>query len=114
MNLRIQITIEDKNGQTEVHPVDMDVEMPENGPMIIDQVEQELLRVNRAVILTTISTYLEELSKKARFLIIIDNLSIIDTIGLGLRAEKSTIGIRRVDWQQDLNRISISSHPRMG
>lgn len=64
MNLRIQITIEDKNGHTEVHPVDVDVEMPEDGPMIIDQVEQEILRVNRAVILTTISTYLEELSKK--------------------------------------------------
>ena len=29
MNLRIHITIEDKNGHTEVHPVDVNVEMPE-------------------------------------------------------------------------------------
>ena len=65
MNLRIHITIEDKNGHTEVHPVDVNVEMPEDGPMIIDHVEQELLRVNREVILTTISAYLEELSKKS-------------------------------------------------
>ena len=64
MNLRIHITIEDKNGHTEVHPVDVNVEMPEDGPMIIDHVEQELLRVNREVILTTISAYLEELSNK--------------------------------------------------
>ena len=64
MNLRIHITIEDKNGHTAVHSVDVNVEMPEDGPMIIDHVEQELLRVNREVILTTISAYLEELSKK--------------------------------------------------
>ncbi|PSR21829.1 MAG: hypothetical protein C7B43_21055 [Sulfobacillus benefaciens] len=64
MNLRIQITIQDKNGHTEVHPVDVDVEMPEDGPMIIDEVEREILRVNRDVIRNTISAYLEELSKK--------------------------------------------------
>lgn len=64
MNLRIQITIQDNAGHTEVHPVDVNVEMPENGPMIIDHVEQEILRVNRDVILATISAYLEELSKK--------------------------------------------------
>ncbi len=40
--------------------------MPETGPMLIDNVEQEILRVNRDVIRTTIAAYLEELSKKAR------------------------------------------------
>ncbi len=64
MNLRIQITIQDNTGHTKVHPVNVNVEMPEDGPMIIDNVEQEILRVNRDVILATISTYLEELSKK--------------------------------------------------
>lgn len=64
MNLRIQISIQDKNGHTEIHPVDVEVEMPEDGPMIIDDVEREILRVNRDVIRNTISAYLEELSKK--------------------------------------------------
>ncbi len=66
MNLRIQITIQDKTGHTEVHPVDVNVEMPEDGPMIMDHVEQEILRVNRDVIRAAMSTYLEELSKKTR------------------------------------------------
>ncbi len=66
MNLRIQITIQDNNGRsTEVHPVDVSVEMPEDGPMIIDDVEREILRLDRDVIRNTISAYLEELSKKA-------------------------------------------------
>ena len=65
MNLRIQITIQDKIGHTEVHPVNVDVEMLEDGPMIIDDVEREILRINRDVIRNTISAYLlEELSKK--------------------------------------------------
>ncbi len=65
MNLRIQITIQDNQGNTEVHPVDVNVEMPEDGPMIIDHVEQEILRVHRNVIRNTMSAYLEELSKKS-------------------------------------------------
>ena len=64
MNLRIQITIQDNAGHTEIHPVDLNVEMLEDGPMIIDHVEREPLRVNRDVILATFSAYLEELSKK--------------------------------------------------
>ena len=64
MNLRIQMTITDNEGHTEIHPVDVEVAMPETGPMLIDDVEQEILRVNRDVIRTTIAAYLEELSKK--------------------------------------------------
>jgi hypothetical protein len=66
MNLRIQITIKDNNGRSmDVHPVDVNVEMPEDGPMIIDDVEREILRLDD-VIGATISAYLEELSKEAR------------------------------------------------
>ena len=57
MNLRIQITITDNEGHTEIHPVDVEVAMPETGPMLIDDVEQEILRVNRDVICTTIAAY---------------------------------------------------------
>ena len=64
MNLRIQMTLTDQDGHTEIHPVDVEVVLPENGDMLIDNVEQEILRINRDVIRTTISTYLEELSKK--------------------------------------------------
>ena len=44
MNLRIQIAIQDNNGRSmDVHPVDVNVEMPEDGPMIIDDIEREIL-----------------------------------------------------------------------
>ena len=66
MNLRIQITLTDQDGHTEIHPVDVEAVLPETGDMLIDNVEQEILRINRDVIRTTISAYLEELSKKAR------------------------------------------------
>jgi len=67
MNLRIQITIQDNHGRSmDVHPVDVNVEMPEDGPMIIDDVEREIRRLDRDVIGAAISAYLEELSKKAR------------------------------------------------
>ena len=66
MNLRIQITLTNQDGHTEIHPVDIEAVLPETGDMLIDNVEQEILRINRDVIRTTISAYLEELSKKAR------------------------------------------------
>ena len=46
MNVRIQITIQDSNGRSismDVYPVDVNVEMPEDGPMIIDDIEREIL-----------------------------------------------------------------------
>ncbi len=65
MNLRIPITIQDNTGHTEVHPVDVNGQMPEDGPRIIGHDEQEILWVNRDVIRATLSAYLEELSKKS-------------------------------------------------
>ena len=69
MNVRIQITIQDSNGRSismDVYPVDVNVEMPEDGPMIIDDIEREILQLDRDVIGAAISAYLEELSKEAR------------------------------------------------
>lgn len=65
MNMRIQITITDKHGNAEVHPIDVEAEMPEAGTLVIDEVEQAVLALNRGAIRQAIVAYLEELSKKS-------------------------------------------------
>ncbi len=64
MNMRIQITITGTNGP-EVHTIDVAGEMPEHGELLIDRVEQEVLRLNRDGIRVAIVVYLEELVKKS-------------------------------------------------
>ncbi len=64
MNMRIQITITGTNGP-EVHAIDVAGEMPEHGELLIDRVEQEVLRLNRDGIRVAIVVYLEELVKKS-------------------------------------------------
>jgi len=51
-------------GDIENHPVKVEVELPESGPMIIDNVEKAILEANKDAIRRAVSTYLEELSKK--------------------------------------------------
>ncbi len=60
MNMRIQITITGTNGP-EVHAIDVAGEMPEHGELLIDRVEQEVLRLNRDAIRAAIVVYFEEL-----------------------------------------------------
>lgn len=64
MNMRIQITITDKDGKTEVHPIEVEGELPETGNLLIDNVEQAILQLNKSAIRAAIANYLEELSKK--------------------------------------------------
>ena len=64
MNMRIQITITNQDGQTEVHPIDVEAALPETGDLLIDNVEQAVIRLNKAAIRAAIVQYLEELSKK--------------------------------------------------
>ncbi len=64
MLMRIQISLTDSEGHTEMHPIDVEAEMPEMGDRIIDDVEQAVLALNKEVIRAAIVGYLEELSKK--------------------------------------------------
>ena len=64
MLMRIQISLTDSAGHTEMHPIDVEAEMPEMGERIIDDVEQAVLALNKVAIRAAIVEYLEELSKK--------------------------------------------------
>ena len=64
MLMRIQISLTDSAGHTEMHPIDVEAEMPEMGDRIIDDVEQSVLALNKVAIRAAIVEYLEELSKK--------------------------------------------------
>ena len=64
MLMRIQISLTDSEGHTEMHPIDVEAEMPEMGDRIIDDGEQAVLALNKVAIRAAIVEYLEELSKK--------------------------------------------------
>ena len=64
MHMRIHISLTDSEGHTEMHPIDVEAEMPEMGDRIIDDVEQAVLALNKEAIRAAIVGYLEELSKK--------------------------------------------------
>ena len=65
MNMRIQITLTNQDGQTTVHPIAVEAALPETGDLLIDPVEQAVIRLNKAAIRAAIVQYLEELSKKS-------------------------------------------------
>ena len=65
MHMRIQISLTDQDGHTEMHPIDFEAEMPEMGDRIIDDVEQAVLALNKEAIRAAIVGYLEELSNKS-------------------------------------------------
>lgn len=52
------------NGEVENHSIKVDAELPESGPMLIDNVEKIMLESNKDAIRRAVATYLEELSKK--------------------------------------------------
>ena len=58
MNMRIQISLTDSDGHTEMHPIDFEAEMPEMGDRIIDDVEQAVLALNKVAIRAAIVGYL--------------------------------------------------------
>ncbi len=64
MHMRIHISLTDSEGHTEMHPIEVEAEMPEMGDRIIDDVEQAVLALNKEVIRAAIVRYLEELSTK--------------------------------------------------
>ncbi len=66
MNMRIQITLTNQDGQTAVHPIAVEAALPETGDLLIDPVEQAVIPLNKAAIRAAIVQYLEELSKKAQ------------------------------------------------
>ena len=58
MNMRIQISLTDSDGHTEMHPIDFEAEMPEMGDRIIDDGEQAVLALNKVAIRAAIVGYL--------------------------------------------------------
>ncbi len=62
--IMINLKLTNPSGEVENHPVKVDVELPEFGPMLIDNVEKAILEANKDAIRRAVSTYLEELSKK--------------------------------------------------
>lgn len=47
MNMRIQITLTNQDGQTVAHPIDVEAELPETVDLLIDHVEQAVIRLNK-------------------------------------------------------------------
>ena len=47
MNMRIQITLTNQDGQTAAHPIAVEAELPETGDLVIDPVEQAVIRLNK-------------------------------------------------------------------
>lgn len=64
MKMQIQIKLIDKDGIEEIHPIEVEAEMPETGDYLIDHVEKAILKLNKEAIRLAIESYLEELSKK--------------------------------------------------
>jgi hypothetical protein len=64
MKMRINIEITDNEGIAETHAIDVEAELPETGDLLIDNVEKEILKLNKQAIRQAIEVYLEELSKK--------------------------------------------------
>ena len=58
MLMRIQISLTDSDGHTEMHPIDFEAEMPEMGDRIIDDGEQAVLALNKVAIRAAIVGYL--------------------------------------------------------
>lgn len=64
MKMKINIEITDNEGIAETHTVEVEAEIPENGDLLIDNVEKAILKLNKQAIRQAVEAYLEELSKK--------------------------------------------------
>lgn len=64
MKMKINIEITDNEGVAETHTVEVEAEIPETGDMLIDNVEKEILKLNKQAIRQAVEVYLEKLSKK--------------------------------------------------
>lgn len=63
---RFNITLDftKDNGELESHHIEVEAEVPESGPLLIDNIEQVIMEMNKDAIRQAVSKYLEELSKK--------------------------------------------------
>jgi len=64
MKMKINIEITDNEGIAETHTIEVEAEIPEHGDFLIDNVEKEILKLNKQAIRLAVEVYLEELSKK--------------------------------------------------
>jgi acyl-CoA reductase-like NAD-dependent aldehyde dehydrogenase len=64
VNIRINVDLTNSEGETEAHQVEVEAELPESGPKLIDNVERAILELNKDAIRQAVVAYFEDLSKK--------------------------------------------------